>query len=107
MFSTVHAPGGSGYWTSGHYLQNSATLCLNNYFTEGLTTQKALNPKTRAFVGKAECLVPSTKEMSSVAIVTPLLEPDNIRKFYACPPCGCNAHDKTFASPGKCPDCEM
>lgn len=105
-FSTFHTPGGGGYWTSGHFLQNSATLCLNNYFTEGFTTQKALNPKTRAFVGKAECLNPTSREMSSVAIVTPLLETDT-KKFYACPPCSCNAHDKTFESPGRCPDCEM
>jgi signal transduction histidine kinase len=107
MFSILRASNGAGFWTGGHYASNSVTICINRYVTEGLATQKALNAKTRAFVGEAECLQDSAKKMPSVAVVTPLFETDDAKKFYACPPCTCNSHDKTFEKPGRCPECEM
>ena len=27
-------------------------------------------------------------------------------KKWICPPCGCNADDKVFSAPGKCPACD-
>ncbi len=107
VFSSLRAANGTGYWLGGHYVSNSVTNCFNNYFTEGFVTQKALNKKTRAFVGEAECLQDPQKKLSSVVVVTPLFEGEDLKKFYACPPCYCNQHDKPFDKPGKCPECDM
>jgi len=32
---------------------------------------------------------------------------DKPAHVYVCPDCGCNADDRTFDKPGKCPDCRM
>jgi putative intracellular protease/amidase len=32
---------------------------------------------------------------------------DKPAHVYVCPACGCNADDRTFDKPGKCPDCHM
>jgi signal transduction histidine kinase len=106
-FSMLRAANGAGFWTGGHYASNSATICINKYFNEGFATQKALNPKARAMVGEAECLQDSVKGLTQVAVLTPLFADEELKKFYACPPCYCNQHDKTFAGPGKCPECKM
>lgn len=106
-FSFLRFPNGTGYWTGGHFVSNSATTCINKYFSEGFATQKALNIKTRAFVGEAECFQDPTKKPSAVVVVIPLPEAEDLKKYYACPPCYCNQHDKPFDKPGKCPECEM
>jgi signal transduction histidine kinase len=106
-FSIVRAPEGAGYWKGGNYISNSGAICINRYFNEGFATQKALNPKTRSFVGKTECLEDSVHRMLSVAVITPLFEGEELKKFYACPPCTCSQHDKPFVNPGRCPECAM
>jgi signal transduction histidine kinase len=106
-FSMLRTNGGGGYWTGGHYVSNPATGCINKYFAEGLATQKALNAKTQAYVGEAECFVDTTKKPSGVAVVVPLFEGEELKKYYACPPCYCNQHDKPFDKPGTCPECGM
>ena len=106
-FSILRTSAGAGYWKGGNFVSNSGTICINKYFSEGFATQKVLNIKTRAFVGEAECLEDTIKKMSSVAVVTPLFEAEDLKKFYACPPCACTQHDKPFDKPGKCPECEM
>jgi signal transduction histidine kinase len=107
VFSYLRDANGSGYWTGGHYISNAVTTCINYYFTEGYVTQKALNKKTRAYVGEAECLQDLSKKLSSVVVVTPLFQGEELKKYYACPPCYCNQHDKPFDKPGKCPECDM
>jgi signal transduction histidine kinase len=106
-FSIVRASNGAGFWTGGHYASNSLTICVNRYFNEGFATQKALNPKIRSFVGEAECLEDTVKKLPSVAVITPLFEGEELKTFYACPPCTCSQHDKPFDKPGRCPECEM
>ncbi|MEW6127811.1 MAG: ATP-binding protein [Acidobacteriota bacterium] len=106
-FSVLHTTNGSGYWIGGHFVSNSATGCINRYFTEGFATQKALNSKTRAYVAEAECLQSTPRKPSSVVLVAPLFDGTELKKYYACPPCYCNQHDKPFDKPGHCPECGM
>jgi signal transduction histidine kinase len=106
-FSIARAPEGVWHWIGGNYISNPGTSCVKRYFNEGFATQKALNPKIHSFVGEAECLEDSGKKLPSVAVITPLFEGEELKKFYACPPCTCSQHDKPFDKPGKCPECEM
>ncbi len=106
-FSIARAPEGARHWIGGNYNSNSGTICVNRYFNEGFAMQKALNPKIHSFVGEAECLEDSVKKMPSVAVITPLFEGEELKKFYACPPCTCSQHDKPFDKLGNCPECGM
>jgi signal transduction histidine kinase len=106
-FSIARAPEGARHWKGGTYISNPGTICVNRYFNEGFATQKALNPKIHSFVGEAECLEEAVKKLPSVAVITPLFEGEQLKTFYACPPCSCSQHDKPFDEPGKCPECQM
>lgn len=106
-FSILRSSMGTAHWSGGSYASNSGTICINKFFRDGWTTQKALNPKIRAYVGEADCLEGAVKNSSIVAVMTPLFEGEELKEFYACPPCSCSQHDKIFARPGKCPECAM
>jgi signal transduction histidine kinase len=106
-FSILRSSMGSANWKGGTYLSHSGAGCINRFFHEEFATQKALNPKIRSFVGEPQCLEGAIKNPSVVGIMTPLFEDQELKTFYACPPCYCNQHDKPFDKPGKCPECAM
>jgi signal transduction histidine kinase len=106
-FSILRSSMGSAQWKGGAYISNPGTICINKFFREGFATQKAFNPKIRSFVGEAECMEGIVKNTSLVEVMTPLFEGGEVKAFYACPPCSCSQHDKTFDKPGKCPECAM
>jgi signal transduction histidine kinase len=106
-FSLIRSSKGAGQWKGGTFASNTGTMCINRYFRDGYSTQKALNPKIRSFVGRAECLEGTIKNTSVVGLMTPLFEGEELKRFYACPPCYCNQHDKPFTRPGNCPECNM
>jgi signal transduction histidine kinase len=106
-FSILRSSMGAAHWKGGNYASNSGTICINKYFREEFATQKALNPKIRSFVGETQCMDGTIRNIPTVGVMTPLFEGEELKKFYACPPCYCNQHDKPFDKPGKCPECGM
>jgi signal transduction histidine kinase len=106
-FSILRSSMGNAQWKGGAYISNPGTICINKYFHEGFATQKALNPKIRSFVGEAECLEGIITNSAVVGVMTPLFEGEDFKSFYACPPCTCSQHDKTFDKPGRCTECAM
>jgi signal transduction histidine kinase len=106
-FSIMRSSMGAAQWKGGNYASNSGTICINRYFREEFATQKALNPKIRSFVGETQCMEGAIRNIPTVGVMTPLFEGEELKKFYACPPCYCGQHDKHFDKPGKCSECGM